>query len=90
MEYYSQKSFWKGLGDRAIATFAQALLAGLTAQGTGVIDWTGVLYLAGLTTLYSVLTSLAYPERATKKEDETKGVYKPGKSIIVPEIPKKD
>lgn len=54
------KSFWIGLGERAMKTFAQALLAAFTI-GTTVttLYWPTALAVAGTAALLSVLTSLA-------------------------------
>jgi hypothetical protein len=53
--------FWKNLAERALKTFAQALLAAL---GTGALDvihvnWIGALSVAVGATVLSVLTSVA-------------------------------
>jgi len=47
--------------ERALKTFAQALVATLTASSTGLLDtdWAGALSLAGMATVLSVLTSVA-------------------------------
>lgn len=54
------KAFWAGVGERALKTFAQSLLAGL-GIGAGLlhVDWVTVLDVAAGATLISVLTSLA-------------------------------
>lgn len=53
--------FWKDTAERAIKTFAQALVAGLSAGVIGILDipWVDVLSVAALVTLLSVLTSIA-------------------------------
>jgi hypothetical protein len=55
--------FWRGLGERAVKTFAQALIAVLGANGVGLLnaDWGGALSAAGMAALLSVLTSFATP-----------------------------
>lgn len=54
------KSFWAQALERAIKTAAQAALALLTANQTGLldVDWTAVASVAGLAAVASVLTSL--------------------------------
>ena len=63
--YFTEKTFWKGLCERAVKTFAQTLAASLTA-GVAItaIDWRGALAIAATATILSVLTSLADPTRA--------------------------
>ena len=53
--------FWKDTAERAIKTFAQAFIAGLTAGAVGILDvpWLDVLSVSALVTLLSVLTSVA-------------------------------
>lgn len=54
--------FWKDLAERAVKTFAQALVAVLAVSiGSPVwhIDWLAALGIALTATLLSVLTSLA-------------------------------
>lgn len=53
-------AFWKGLAERAIKTFAQALGGLLVGDTVGLldVDWTASLSVAGLITLASVLTSI--------------------------------
>lgn len=55
------KSFIKDLIERAIRTAAQSLVAaiGTTAVALGDVDWALALSTAGLSTLLSVLTSIA-------------------------------
>jgi hypothetical protein len=54
------KAFLAALAERAVKTFAQALLALLTASGFDVVNanWVGVLVTALFATLLSVLTSI--------------------------------
>lgn len=67
MSAYSNKAFWLGTLDRAIATFGQSLLAVFTAGATGIleIDPAQLFSVAGLAVLASVATSIAYPTRVT-------------------------
>lgn len=53
-------AFWKGLAERAIKTFAQAVAGLLAGDTVGLldVDWGEVLSVAGLITLASVLTSI--------------------------------
>lgn len=54
------KAFLKGAAERALKTFAQALVAYLTAGATGIVDvdWGRAASIAGLATVLSVLTSI--------------------------------
>jgi hypothetical protein len=53
-------TFWKSTAERAVKSFAQALVASLTAvAGLGDVKWGIVLPVAGMTALLSVLTSVA-------------------------------
>ena len=67
MNHYASMSFWSGVADRAIKTFAQSLLASI-AVGMGLlqIDWAGALSIAGTAVLVSVLTSLADPRETDR------------------------
>lgn len=55
------KTFWKSTAERAVKTFAQAAVAALGAGFTGLldVDFVSVVSVAGLTTVLSVLTSVA-------------------------------
>jgi hypothetical protein len=67
MSIYARASFWSGLIDRAIKTFAQSLLAAFTV-GVGIldIDWKGALGIAATAVLASVLTSFTDPKETDK------------------------
>lgn len=54
------KTFFKDLAERAIKTFAQAMIGALGAGATGLIgvDWIQALSIAGFATLISILTSI--------------------------------
>lgn len=53
-------AFWKAASERAVKTFAQALVAVMTADGFGLLDadWPARLSAAGLAALLSLLTSI--------------------------------
>lgn len=56
------KAFWKGVLERAVKTFGQALVAVMVADGFNVLDaegWKGFLVTAATAVLFSVVTSLA-------------------------------
>lgn len=53
-------AFWKAAFERAVRTFAQALLAVMTADGFGLLDadWTARFSAAGMAAVLSLLTSI--------------------------------
>lgn len=55
------KVFWQRAGERALKSFAQSLVAVLTAEGLGLFEaaWPKAISTAGMVALLSVLTSLA-------------------------------
>lgn len=60
MSIYARASFWSGVRDRAIKTFAQVFLSFLSV-GVGIfgIDWKTALSVTATAVLISVLTSIA-------------------------------
>ena len=62
---YATKTFWLGTAERAIKTGAQSALSGLTLGST--IFTLNLVEIAGLAAggiVFSILTSLADPDRA--------------------------
>jgi hypothetical protein len=53
-------AFWKAAFERAVKTFAQALVAVMTADGFGLLDanWTARLSAAGMAAVLSLLASI--------------------------------
>lgn len=78
MSVYASPSFWSGLSDRAIKTFAQSLL-GAVAVGVGVLDldWKGALGIAATAVIASALTSFADPKEADKAVATAGAEYTP-------------
>ena len=74
MSKYASKKFWLDSLDRAISTFAQALVAVLGAGVTGIleVDWVQGLSVAGLSAATSILTSIAFRGR----DDDAVGITK--------------
>lgn len=62
MSKYASKVFWVDVFDRAVSTVAQAAVAVLTANVTGLldVDWVQIVSVAGLAGAVSVLTSVAF------------------------------
>lgn len=59
---YTSKSFWTGLLERSISTFAQSLLGAIVIGSSVVdLDWKSSLGIAATATLASVLKSFAAP-----------------------------
>lgn len=71
MSIYSSKKFWIDALDRAVSTTAQAAVAVLTANVTGIldVDWAQIASVSGLAGLVSVLTSVAF--RGQDKDEQT-------------------
>lgn len=57
---FTNKTFWKDTVERAVKTFAQSMVAVMTAGATGVldVDWVNALSVSLFATLVSVLTSI--------------------------------
>lgn len=57
---FTNKTFWKDTVERAVKTFAQSMVAVMTAGATDVldVDWVNALSVSLLATLVSVLTSI--------------------------------
>lgn len=64
---YASVTFWEGLAERAISTFAQSLV-GAFGVGTSIfgLDWKGALGIAGAATLVSILKSFSLPEETDR------------------------
>lgn len=62
MSKYASRVFWVDVFDRAVSTVAQAAVAVLTANVTGLldVDWVQIVSVAGLAGAVSVLTSIAF------------------------------
>lgn len=57
------RQYLTATAERAVKTFAQAAVAILVGNGSGLLDadWAGVASVAGMAALISVLTSIAGP-----------------------------
>lgn len=74
----ANKTFWLDLGERAIKTAAQALLAMFVAGVTIMsVDWVDALAIAGTAALVSVLTSIA--SAGVGRKDSASLVTSPGR-----------
>lgn len=62
MSKFADRKFWIDAGDRALTSFAQAMLITNVFETVGVIgvDWQGVFSLSAGYALTSVLTSIAF------------------------------
>lgn len=69
MSKYADKAFWVDTFDRAVSTFAQAAVAVLTANVTGLldVDWVQLASVAGLAAGVSVLTSVAFRGKSSEE-----------------------
>ena len=63
MKKFTSKEFWLEVAERAIKTFAEAMLSVITVSGVAVgfseIDWIKALSVSGVAVIISVLTNLA-------------------------------
>lgn len=69
MSKYASKAFWVDTFDRAVSTVAQAAVAVLTANVTGLldVDWVQILSVSGLAGAVSVLTSVAFRGKGSEE-----------------------
>lgn len=68
---YANKQFWIDATDRVVATIAQAAVATLTANVTGIldVDFVQIASVSGLAGLVSLLTSVAFRGNDTSPVD---------------------
>lgn len=59
---FASKDFWVDAFDRALASFAQAMVTTGVFESTGILglEWSGILSLSGGYALASLLTSIAF------------------------------
>ena len=69
-------AFWRGAAERAIKSFAQALVAVIGVGTVGIlqVDWVGAVSAAALTAALSLLTSIG-------NADFTAGVVEPRRAV---------
>ncbi|WP_037860358.1 holin [Streptomyces sp. NRRL S-241] len=55
------RAFWKATGERSIRTFAQAVIATLSADQLGLldVDWGQAASIGGLASVLAILTAIA-------------------------------
>ena len=66
MSIYTRASFWTGLVERSISTFAQVLVGAIgvaIANGAGIVDinWKSAASVAAAATVLAVLKAIAAP-----------------------------
>ena len=62
--YYTSRTFWLGVAERAVKTAAQTAVASVgTATLIHTVPWPAVASTVALAVVMSVLTSLADPDR---------------------------
>lgn len=58
---YTNKEFWKAVGNRALRTFFQGIAAALPATALiNQVDWKTILLTGAFSTVASVVTSCAF------------------------------
>ena len=67
MSKYASRTFWVDTFDRSVSTFAQASLAVLTADATGIVnvDWPQVLSVGGLAAIVAIAQAIAFRGKTT-------------------------
>lgn len=64
---YASATFWEGLAERAISTFAQSLVGAFGVGGSLFgLDWKGAFGIAGAAALVSILKSFSLPEETDR------------------------
>lgn len=72
MSKFADRQFWIDTGDRALTSFAQALLTTGVFESTGLlnVDWVGMFSLAGGYAVASILTSVVFRGNSDKGSHE--------------------